>query len=75
MKQYNKPIKNTLQPGLSGDNPLAMVRLHRRSLSSQSLNNLYCADVPLSNYSLTQFLANHSANTDNLTGTTKRQNT
>ena len=28
---------HTLRPGLYGDDPLAMVRLPRRSLSSQSL--------------------------------------
>jgi len=39
MKQYNKPkkIMRTLRPGLSGDDPLATIRLPRRSLSSQSL--------------------------------------
>jgi len=37
-KEYNKPIQsNTLQPGLYGDDPLAMVRLPQRSLYSQSL--------------------------------------
>ena len=42
MKQYNKPRKShalftSLQPGLSGDDPLATIRLPQRSLSSQSL--------------------------------------
>jgi len=38
MKEYNKPRQsNTLQSGLHGDDPLATVRLPRRSLSSQSL--------------------------------------
>jgi len=35
MKEYNKPRQsNTLR---HGDDPLARVRLHQRSLSSQSL--------------------------------------
>ena len=40
MKQYNKPRKScmhTLRPGLSGDDPLATIRLPQRGLSSQSL--------------------------------------
>jgi len=38
MKEYNKPRQsNTLRPGLYGDNPLTMVRLPQRSLTSQSL--------------------------------------
>ena len=31
-------IMRTLQPGLSGDDPLATVRLPQRGLSSQSLS-------------------------------------
>ena len=42
----------TFRPGLSGDDPLATIRLPRRV-----------------------FLANHWASTDNLTRTTKTQNT
>jgi len=39
MEQYTKPqeVINTLRPGLCGDNPLTMIRLPHRSLSSQSL--------------------------------------
>jgi len=39
MKQYKKTkkITRTLQPGFSGDDPLATIRLLWRSLSSQSL--------------------------------------
>ena len=39
IKQYTKPkVINIFRPGLCGVNPLAMVRLPRRSLSSQSLD-------------------------------------
>ena len=37
MKQYTKKIIRILLPGLSGDDPLATIRLPQRSLSSQSL--------------------------------------
>jgi len=32
---------NTLRPGLCGDDPLAMIRLPHRSLSSQSLGKYW----------------------------------
>jgi len=44
MKQYTKPTKkivNTVRPELCGDDPLATVRLPRKSLSSQSLGKYW----------------------------------
>jgi len=43
MKQYieTNKIINALQPGLCGDDPLAMIRLPQRSHSSQSLGKYW----------------------------------
>jgi len=41
MKQYTKKIIRILLPGLSGDDPLATIRLLQRGLSSQSLGKYW----------------------------------